>query len=63
MSYSDEILDLQEERYEHPDRYLASTGLRFANYLLDRIGMYIFIIGFVNIYGAKPLQNFLRERK
>jgi len=57
MSYSDEILDLQEERYEHPDRYLASTGLRFANYLLDRIGMYIFIIGFVFLLEALKSQS------
>lgn len=43
MEHSDEILDFQRERQD-PEMYLASAGNRFANFLLDRIGVYLFMM-------------------
>jgi uncharacterized RDD family membrane protein YckC len=44
MLENDSILDY-EEQFTDPDRHLASTGKRLANYLLDRVGVYALIIG------------------
>jgi len=56
MSYTEEILDFQEqERHENPELHLASGGQRFANYMIDSILMNVlfsglgFIIEAVNI--------------
>lgn len=60
MSYSDEILDFQEETYQDPELYLAGSGLRFANYILDRIGMYIVLFSFfmvVELLGGNSLES------
>ncbi len=60
MSYSDEILDFQEDKYQDPELYLASTGLRFANYILDRIGMYICLFAFfllIDLLGGTSLES------
>jgi len=44
----DKILD-HETNYVDPELYLASKGQRFANYILDRIGLYalIFLLVFL----------------
>ncbi|MEM9887225.1 MAG: RDD family protein [Bacteroidota bacterium] len=48
MNKSDLILDYQEEK-QNPEAFLASTGQRLANYILDRIGVYICILLFISI--------------
>lgn len=41
MSYSDEILDFQEETRQNPEMYLASHGQRLTNNILDTIFFYV----------------------
>lgn len=45
MENDNTILDFEQER-QNPEHYLASSGLRLANYLLDRIGWYIMLFFF-----------------
>jgi len=57
MSYTDEILDFQEqERRENPELYLADKGLRFANYMLDSIFVNILYYGIGFLIEALSLQ-------
>jgi len=41
MENPDQILDYQED-FQDPEVFLAPTGIRRANFILDRIGIYIF---------------------
>jgi len=50
MDWNDEILDAQE-KFENPEKYLADKGIRFVNYILDRIGMYIFMYSILSLVG------------
>ncbi|MCB0630326.1 MAG: RDD family protein [Saprospiraceae bacterium] len=52
MSDSNEILDFEpiEKPDYNPDYHLASTGNRLANYMLDRIGVYIVLVIIVFIF-------------
>lgn len=55
----DNILD-HETRHANPELYLASSGQRLANYILDRIGSYavaFFIISFVDDLGNDDLSD------
>ncbi len=48
MNNFDTILDQQEDEFQSPELYLAGQGKRLANYIIDRIGVYLlFILIFV----------------
>lgn len=56
MDKFEDILDYQEENeYVDPDRHLASSGQRLANYFLDRIGAYVFIFLLSSVIGENGL--------
>lgn len=49
MNNLDNILDIQENELQNPELHLASQGKRFANYLIDRIGVYIIVFMIIPI--------------
>jgi len=54
METRDTILDF-ESSHVSPENHLASTGLRLANFILDRIFFYIYLIGLIAL--LEPLEN------
>ncbi len=43
------ILDY-EDKHLDPDLYLADTGRRLANYIIDQVGFYIYLIAIIMLF-------------
>ena len=56
MANSDRILDYEGEP-QNPEMYLAGTGTRLANYILDRIGLYIFMFALIAIVDSDAFSS------
>lgn len=61
MENQETILDYQPEHHD-PELYLASTGARFANFILDRIGFYFYIFLLIGVeeklfYGIEGMSS------